>query len=265
MGQGIGPIHDPDLLEKARVVLPRASLISLREETVARPLLLQLGVAPERIAVTGDDSLELAYRHRAPALGSEIGVNLRAADYAGVTREVIPPVRRALRRAAERTGAMLRSIPVALASSPASACDVAIADELISGTSARGPRRIVNTPQDLAVHISDCRLVVTGSYHAAVLALGQGVPAICLTNSEYYRVKFGGLVDQFGDGCTVLGTDGDLEEHLFRTVERIWSRADALGSSILEAAQRHIWEGHRAYRRLQSVVEEERSSRALSS
>ena len=46
--------------------------------------------------------------------------------------------------------------------------------------------------------IARCRLVVTGSYHAALFALSMGVPAIGIATSRYYEDKFLGLADQFG-------------------------------------------------------------------
>ena len=49
-----------------------------------------------------------------------------------------------------------------------------------------------------------CRVVVTGAYHAAVFALAQGIPVVCLSNSPYYLAKFQGLEDLFGSGCTIV-------------------------------------------------------------
>ena len=63
-GQGIGPIADPELLAKARAVLPRLKLIAVREGRMGLPLLDSLGVPRERILVTGDDAIELAYDRR---------------------------------------------------------------------------------------------------------------------------------------------------------------------------------------------------------
>ena len=45
---------------------------------------------------------------------------------------------------------------------------------------------------------------MTGAYHAAVFALAQGIPVVCLSNSPYYLAKFQGLEDLFGVGCTIV-------------------------------------------------------------
>ena len=63
-GQGLGPIHDPELRERAAEVLPRLTLIGVRESQSSVPLLRSLGVAPDRVMVTGDDAIELAYALR---------------------------------------------------------------------------------------------------------------------------------------------------------------------------------------------------------
>ena len=83
LGHGIGPISNAALLRRAGEVLPTVDLITLREEVVGRPLLLSLGVEPDRIATTGDDALELAFRvEPAPTTHrTRLGFNLRLARY----------------------------------------------------------------------------------------------------------------------------------------------------------------------------------------
>ena len=49
------------------------------------------------------------------------------------------------------------------------------------------------TPEALITAAAGCRVIVTGSYHAAVFGLARGVPAVCLTRSAYYDAKFAGL------------------------------------------------------------------------
>ena len=48
------------------------------------------------------------------------------------------------------------------------------------------------TPDALIAVVADCRVIVTGSYHAAVFGLARGVPAVCLTRLSYYDAKFAG-------------------------------------------------------------------------
>ncbi|WP_228566253.1 polysaccharide pyruvyl transferase family protein [Nocardia sp. SYP-A9097] len=81
IGQGIGPIHDRELLRRAFEVLPGVDLISLREGLRGPKLLAEIGVPAERVEVTGDDSVEFAYRMRRAEIGADLGVCLRDSEY----------------------------------------------------------------------------------------------------------------------------------------------------------------------------------------
>jgi polysaccharide pyruvyl transferase WcaK-like protein len=52
--------------------------------------------------------------------------------------------------------------------------------------------------------VSRCRVVVTGSYHAGVFALAQGIPVVATAASRYYHDKFSGLADLFGGGGDIV-------------------------------------------------------------
>ena len=60
VGQGFGPLHMPKLVAQARVVLPHIDFIGIREDQASLPLLLSLGVAPDRVLTTGDDASQAA-------------------------------------------------------------------------------------------------------------------------------------------------------------------------------------------------------------
>jgi colanic acid/amylovoran biosynthesis protein len=204
-GQGIGPLRDRVLLEKAREVLPSAAVVGVRERLTSLPLLESLGVPRERIVVTGDDAVEPAYLSRGDGAGEYVGVNLRVAGYARVGREMIGRVREPLQHVARRLKSRMIALPISLSGDVESASDAAAAESLIAGPFAAGetyeePRE----PHAIIERIGRCRVVVTGSYHAAVFALAQGIPAVCLSNSEYYEAKFRGLADLFGVGVEVL-------------------------------------------------------------
>lgn len=64
VGQGIGPVDDHRLCERMREVLPMVDLIAVREPRKSAAALLSLGVAGERVRMTGDDAVELAYGSR---------------------------------------------------------------------------------------------------------------------------------------------------------------------------------------------------------
>jgi colanic acid/amylovoran biosynthesis protein len=111
--QGLGPLEDETLRSLAREILPRIDVLAVRERRFAIPLLRELGVRPERVAVTGDDALELAYRARANGSPRKaIGVGLRLSAYSGMTDATAQAVGIVLGEAAARRGAELRPVPI---------------------------------------------------------------------------------------------------------------------------------------------------------
>lgn len=119
-----------------------------------------------------------------------------------------------------------------------------------------GSAEEVGSPLGVVDLIGRCRAVVTGSYHAAVFALAQGIPAVGLTGSAYYDAKFVGLADQFGDsGLWIVSLDqSDLSVRLASAVDEAWERADDVRPGLLEQAARQVESGRRAYRRLSELV-----------
>ena len=98
-------------------------------------------------------------------------------------------------------------------------------------------------------------MVVTGAYHAAVFALAQGIPVVCLTNSPYYLAKFQGLEDLFGLGCTiVMLSEPDLPGKLDTALERTWNSAEAVRLPLLDSALHQIEGSRGAYQRVNSLL-----------
>ena len=252
VGQGFGPLQEPRLRALARAVLPRVDLIAVREERASVPLLLSLGVARERIVVTGDDTLETAYRIRTDRLGEGIGVNLRIADYSGIGTSVVPEVQTALRNVAQRSGAAFVPVPISRVPGEADLDSI----RLLIGDVAV-PAMETNDEIEAAMRtVHGCRVVVTGSYHSAVFALANGVPAVGLAGSPYYADKFKGLSDLFGDGCQTLMIDGpDLAGRLERTMTQQMARAEELRPVILKEVAREIECGRAAFSRLADEAE----------
>lgn len=94
-------------------------------------------------------------------------------------------------------------------------------------------------------------MVITGSYHAAVFALAQGIPAVCIEKSAYYSQKFCGLREQFGEGCAVVeAAESDFGFRLEHAIEHAWRSADDLRPRLLEAAASQIEKGRAAYARV---------------
>jgi polysaccharide pyruvyl transferase WcaK-like protein len=261
IGQGFGPLREPRLRGLARAVLPRVDLIAVREERASVPLLLSLGVSRERIVVTGDDTLEPAYRLRADLLGDEIGVNLRIADYAGVDASIVPALRAALGNVARRNGAALVPVPISRVPGEADLDSI----RLLIGDVDTSVMEGSDSPEDAMRLVHGCRVVVTGSYHSAVFALACGIPAVGLAGSPYYEDKFRGLSDLFGEGCQTLMIDEpDFAGRLERTTEWMFTRADELRPAILKEAERQIAVGRAAFARLADEAEGRARSHAPS-
>lgn len=248
LGQGLGPLDDPRLREQAARVLPSVRLIALREERGAARVLAPAGVDAARTVVTGDDAIEPAFRaRRAPDDQRRLGINVRVAAYSGIGAAEAEAVARAASRVAERHGAELQ--PIAISTHPAENDHGALATVL--GDRPPPP----NDPAGAIELIGGCRTAVVGSYHAAVFALAQGIPAVGLAASPYYAEKFRGLAAQFGAGCRVVELDrpGGLDE-VEPALEELWRDAPALRDELLAAAERQIERGHDAYARLAQLV-----------
>lgn len=260
-GQGLGPIQSPRLWEVARNVLPLADLIGLREKRKGGRLLENLGVDRARVIVTGDEAIELAYASRSGTYGRGIGVNVRCAFYSAVERRHLPPVRKVVQEAAARYAAPLIPLPVRLEGADS---DIQTIRTLLEGY--QGPLSAwdcTETPRQLAALIARCRMVVTGSYHGAVLAMAQGIPAVGLAASEYYVDKFLGLADMFEAGCEVLRLDDpEFAPRLEGAIARAWEQAESVRPLLLDAAVRQIAAAVEAYDRCGELVQPRAASRA---
>jgi colanic acid/amylovoran biosynthesis protein len=257
LGHGLGPLQDKELLAKARAVFPSVNLITLREQRAGVPLLNSIGVSQNCVMTTGDDAIELAYTARNTALGNGIGVNLRVAQYSGVNSSLLETIRLTLHNLAKKWDASLIPAPIDhLFYEGYAEPDSATIEKLIKGynhTSDGG--RSLDTPLKVIEQIGQCRVVVTGSYHAGVFALSQGIPAIGLAKSEYYADKFLGLAEQFGVGCEVIFlNDRELQRKLVDSIDRAWQSAEQLRPQLLEAAKRQVELGHTAYKRVYELV-----------
>jgi colanic acid/amylovoran biosynthesis protein len=249
MSQGLGPLRDPALLLRARAVLPRLRLIALRERERGERILARLGVQPDRIVTTGDDAVELALAGASDtgSGGAALGVNVRIAPAAEVEPALIEALRPVLATAAARHGAPMLPVPIALQRE----LDTAPLRGLTGGDGGAELR----TPELVIEQVGRCRVVVTGAYHAAVFALGQGIPAVCLARSEYYHDKFAGLVDLFGPGCGVVDLRApEWPAALERMLDERWTRAPRLRGPLLAAARAQVEAGRAAYARVGAIA-----------
>jgi colanic acid/amylovoran biosynthesis protein len=249
--QGLGPVDDPELRRHLEAVLPHVDLLSVREGRHSPAFVRQFGVPEDRVMVTGDDAIELAYELRRPALGDALGINVRVAKYAGIDRDATSAVRPVLHEVAARTGAALLPVPISLRGG----ADARAIRELLAGFDERSyGGASLDTPAGVIEQISRCRLVVTGSYHAAVFALAQGIPAVAIVNSTYYEHKFAGLASQFGGGCVIVRVGNGFGESLASAIDRLQVDADSLRHPLLDAAARQVALSWQAYRRTADLL-----------
>ena len=259
-GQGLGPMVGVELRSRAAEVLPHVRLIAVRERLSSVPLLLSLGVSSDRILVTGDDAIqlamppELAHGARVEQANPRIGVNIRVASYAEVDPVHLRILREALRAASHVYGAELVPVPIAHRGQ----LDVSSLRDLLSDMTVEDVDggASLDTPQRVIRRIRQCRIVVTGSYHAAVFALAQGIPAVALTGSQDYLDKMAGLADQFGVGCEVVSLEpaASLAARLTAAVAGAWDMADRVRPELLARAADQVASGHVAYSRLVTMA-----------
>lgn len=245
-GQGLGPWDNDLLRARAKEVLPHARALFLREKSMGEGLARKL--TPDwgdRLRITGDDALEMAHLARPAELGDAIGVNLRLADYGGVPKESVGRLGDALRRLSSELQGKLLPAPV---SHPPNSSDPAAIAELIGGD---GGEQLTTT-EALIRQIGLCRLVVTGSYHAAVFALAQGVPVVGLVASPYYAGKFEGLHDLFGESCMPLPIE--QTERLSDVAASLWKQADERRTGLLGKASHWVAAGDEAYAALSALI-----------
>lgn len=256
-GCGFEPVEDALLRAEAQWVLPRVSLIGCREELLSPQVLEAFGVRPERMVVTGDDAFEFAFRRRPQELGAAIGVNLRAASYSGVSVEDgsgrIDAIRESLKSLADELSAPLLAAPVSnydpddLA---AIECIVA-ADPTLRLTTGRP-----DTPELLAGQIAQCRVVVTGSYHAAVFALSMGIPTVCLAQSGHYRSKMNGLTGLLDAGRVVYLDEPDLAQRLQEAVRGEWASGPERREKLLARVSTYVEKNRSAFGRMCDLLDE---------
>jgi polysaccharide pyruvyl transferase WcaK-like protein len=253
-GQGVGPITHRALRAQASAVMPHLKLLGLREERTGRDLSLALGMPAERMILTGDDALELIDEPQV-AEGGALGVSLRVSGYAGVDATLAAAVGDVVLEAAAEFGSPIVGLPVSRYP-----VDADIDALRVLFRRARGRGDIVlndlDSPEALGSAAARCRAIVSGSYHAAVFALAQGVPAVCVTKSSYYDAKFAGLEAMFPGACKVISLDEpDCAERLRTMIFWAWELPTPARGSARDAAARLRETGREAYARFRASTE----------
>lgn len=254
-GQGIGPVRHRPLRAQAGAVLPKLTVLGLREGRTGPGLALSLGVPPGVMTVTGDDALELI-GDTAAAEGKALGVNVRVAGYAGVDAAAAAAVGDLVLAVAAALEAPVVALPVSRYTADA---DIRALLALPHG---RTPNRTdivltdIASPAALVSATASCRAIVTGSYHAAVFGLAQGVPVVCLAKSSYYHAKFDGLRALFPGACFMVSLDAaDCAVSLSSAIRQAWDLPAAARAAARDTAIRLRDAGREAYAQFRAEVE----------
>ncbi|MBE9139434.1 polysaccharide pyruvyl transferase family protein [Nodosilinea sp. LEGE 07088] len=247
LGHGLGPFSSRLTVSQARLVLSRVKKITLREKLRSLPFLKSLGIDNSQIIVTGDDAIELSHRNRSKNLGNGVGINLRVAKYSNIASDSSEVLRKCIHKFAAEMKAPLVSIPIEFIEHNS---DVSSIRKITDGYD--GEIREITMPESpdkIAKQINHCRIVITGSYHAGVFALSQGIPVVAIVRSQYYVDKFSGLFDQFGNvGSKILFLeDRDFSENLQSTLSELWDFPEEKRYLLLEIASKQIETGKKAY------------------
>ncbi|MCZ2858495.1 polysaccharide pyruvyl transferase family protein [Blastococcus sp. VKM Ac-2987] len=255
LGQGIGPLEDGDLRERAARVLPAVGLIALREGLRGPAVLRGLGVRDDRIVVTGDDAVELGYGLRPDRLGAAIGVCLRIADYSPVGSATRAAVGRGLRAAAREHRAALAPVIVSEHGAEDRRATLPLVEEALD---VLPPPGRFAPARELIRRVGECRVMVTGAYHAAVFAMSQGIPVVALSSSQYYDDKFEGLADMFGCGLDLVrlaADDDSVAERLLGAVSGRWRAAPDQRAALLESASHQVGLSRAAFDQAATLLE----------
>jgi polysaccharide pyruvyl transferase WcaK-like protein len=253
LSAGFEPTRNLSLSNKMLSVLPKVNLISCREPTQSSTVIRSFSVKQKQIAITGDDAVELAFETHPSSLGKCLGINLRKADYSGVDSYIIASIRVGLQQIASNFKVPILPLPISMTgpSDPVAICELleGILNETDGG-------KLLNTPESVIKQAGQCRLVITGSYHAAVFALSQGISVVALAASPHYKAKLEGLKALFGAGCNVLMLNRNLtNEVLIDTIQNMWEQADANRPILLKAAKQQIEANQAAYSQMHKIVD----------
>lgn len=257
VGQGIGPVFSHRLLKIFKQVCPQLVLLSTREALLSPGIARSAlgGFAKTEVVVTGDDAVEIAYKHRPSSLGNKLGINIRLASYAGITEDGLFKVGKVIHKFINSFQIEYEIIPISLIKGQS---DTKAVRKML-GENGRAADELNNnvSVESVIDRVGCCRIVITGSYHGAVFALSQGVQVVALTASDYYDSKFAGLLDQFSHGLQLVHLqDDNFEELLEDALADSWQRAENERELLLEAAAKQIFRGQQTYLRLKRLIQE---------
>jgi polysaccharide pyruvyl transferase WcaK-like protein len=98
----------------------------------------------------------------------------------------------------------------------------------------------LDDPHAVATAAGRCRIVITAAYHAAVFALAQGVPCLCLYASAYYKEKMMGLSAQFEDGCSQVDLNEASAKDICKAAIELWERSSDYRTVLRDRAAAQV-------------------------
>jgi len=253
VGQGVGPISHTRLLKMIQQVYPKLSLLGLRESVlspeIARSVIKD---SKTKLIVTGDDAVELAYEHRPLHLGGKLGVNIRLAGYSEIMDGTVQKVGKVINEFMKAGQLEYEIIPISLVEG---ASDTEAVKNMlgVSSIDEKEHNRHFSV-EEVIERVGRCRVVVTGSYHAGVFALSQGIQVVALTASKYYDSKFLGLKNQFSTGLQLVHLDEGFDVVLSNALSIAWANADNERLPLLGAAEKQVSIGKQAYLQLPKFI-----------
>ena len=242
--QGLGPVSNRNLEKWAKRVLPNFQALTLRESVFSIPFTKKLGMSKKQVILTGDDAIYEVRKQASEVLGSGIGINLRVAKYSGMDGSELSSIKDIFERVSTKLAANLVGIPI---SDHDGDSDVHALQTLLESSSFEKVK-LIDSPKMVMNAAGQCRVVITGSYHVGVFALSQGVSVIGVASNDYYRQKFKGLKNQFGEGCNVVDKDSlDFLERLEQSILESWKCAPQVRQLLIKRAEDQIRLSDKAY------------------
>ncbi|HLH56001.1 MAG TPA: polysaccharide pyruvyl transferase family protein [Verrucomicrobiae bacterium] len=234
--QGLGPLESPELLSLLGMACRAGVKVALREPLHGVEILERAGANAARYSITGDDAIEAAVEHRNVVDQTALGFSIRQVAYSEVESKHLEIAGSALDELATRLSAQVVPLPVSFNSHES---DHAVISKL---TGAEVPELGADEPEALIRATGRCRLVVTGTYHAAVFALAQGIPCVSFYVSTYYRNKMDGLSRQFPGGCKLVDLNlPDARVRLIQSALEFWETTrNSLSQELRAAASEQV-------------------------
>lgn len=246
LGQGIGPISDKVLKEKIIRVLQSVQLISLREKLTGLAILKKWKINSDVIKVTGDDALEFAIGGADSSIEKNCaGINLRLSNYSGISTAQVNLLREFLKDFHEKMSLPYMPIPIDCSEKDSDEKSIM---QLIDQRDISKDYKFPKMPEDLCKLIACCKFVITGSYHAAIFSVAQGIPVIGLVHSQYYQYKFDGIIDMFGSGVFVVDfRKSEAMKDLGNALDRALKFSDTDRDTLVQSAIKQKSSGENSY------------------